>query len=462
MREAKLALLEAQVEQAQNDVLADSLNTLKEMLEAQKELINLQNEINGNVGINEKFQELYLSYTTKAAELVEFKYDLYDQQQKLTYYLNDSAGLYTSNKPLIAEQQKNITDWQNQIAALEAYTGKDKADLQADYNRLTQEYDNANADLLLKTQTATDAKTAWDNLFNTKYNIDNINAGTHRYLAALAELQIYGLSGIYIEDYTTFSDPRLEYYAGTSELPATLGSYRILLFAYESELIQIKYDLNNDLKSDEELLGVPSSGSGETAVAATGLHKQLEDAEALLKAAIGADPMDESEVDRLQSEVNDLKALVNYYTVIIERKKDEIKEFDALTAQVTGENKEAYFAEAKALGESTEVKTYFDALVPLQASQNTYDNISAERNIIGGYLSSFSDLPDVQAEIAELEANIANAEAYIAELENNLYDRHLAIQIIRNEISRLTEQISILEECVAIAKKAIDEYIAAM
>ena len=359
-------------------------------------------------------------------------------------------------------QEREIARYQAQIEAWQKYTGLDKADLQAEVDRLNQEQINAYSDYVLKSRQMNDARTAYNEALSAKYNINNVGAETHEVVKAFSDIMDYVYYDAIDNTYyypimpselntDAFEDERLQYENGY-----TLNAY--YYYVSESQISGGRLYLNNQIEICEDHIGVPSSGTGASAVAATGTYARLEDAQARLAAAVTA--KDETLIEQITIEIQQIEEELEEYNGYLADYKADLENFEALVKVITGETYEAYVAEVKALGESKEAKAYFDAAVLYVEAYDLYSDINSDYSVALDYLNNYGIL-DVQEQIDQLNSNIGDCQTRINNYRSNITDSESALQEAKDKIADLTERIAIQEEIVALALQAIDDFIAA-
>lgn len=435
------------------------LEAQNRLLKAQQENNRLQNELLTQA--SGQLQTLYRTYFNEVETLNKLKSDLNDANFTLVSAENGLISAEQTYNSLIAMEEREIARYQAQIEAWQKYTGLDKADLQAEVDRLYQERTNANSDYVLKLRQMNDATTAYNEALSAKYNINNVGAETHEVVKAFSDIMDYAYydaidninyyimpSVLYTDD---FEDERLQY-----EYGYTLNAY--YYYVSESQISGGRLYLNNQIEYYEDYIGVPSSGTGASAVAATGIYARLEDAQTRLAAAVTA--KDETLIEQITIEIQQIEEELEEYNGYLADSKADLENFEALVKVITGETYEAYVAEVKALGESEEAKAYFDAAVLYVEAYDLYSDINSDYSVALDYLNNYGIL-DVQEQIDQLNSNIGDCQTRINNYRSNITNSESALQKAKDKIADLTERIAIQEEIVALALQAIDDFIAA-
>ena len=474
--EAAWRLAQAEYEQAQADELAFKtekarakfeaqleailLEAQNRLLDAQKENNRLQNELLTQA--SKQLQTLYQTYFNEVGKLNDLKSQLNTANYTLVSAENNLISAEQTYNSLIATEEREIARYQAEIEAWQKYTGLDKADLQAEVDRLYQEQINANSDRVLKNRQMNDAKTAYNEALSAKYNINNVGAETHEVVKAFSNIMDY----VYYDaiDNTNyypimpsvlntddFEDERLQYESGY-----TLKAY--YYYVSESKISGGRLYLNQMIEYYESIIGAPSTGTGATAKPATGIYKTLEEAQTRLAAAVTA--KDETLIEQISIEIQQIEEKLEENNGYLADYKADLENFEALVKVITGETYEAYVAEVKALGETEEAKAYFDAAVLYVEAYDLYSDIDSDYSVALDYLNNYGIL-DVQKQIDQLNNNIGNCQTRINTYRSNITDSESALQAAKDKIADLTERIAIQEEIVALALQAIDDFIAA-
>ena len=446
------AEFEAQLEA----ILLEAQNRL---LEAQQQNNRLQNELLTQA--SEQLQTLYRTYFNEVGILNDLKSELNTANYTLVSYENNLISAEQTYNSLIAMEERDIARYQAEIEAWQKYTGLDKADLQAEVDRLYREQTNANSDYVLKRRQMNDAKTAYNEALSAKYDIYNVGAETHEVVKAFSDIMDYAYyDAIDNTNYypirpsvlnTDFEDERLQYESGYT-LDADY------YYVSESQISGGRLYLNQMIEYYESIIGVPSSGTGASAVAATGIYARLEDAQTRLADAVTA--KDETLIEQITIEIQQIEEELEEYNGYLADYKADLEDFEALVKVITGETYEAYVAEVKALGESEEAKAYFEAAVLYVEADDLYSDINSDYNVALDYLNNYGIL-DVQEQIDQLNTNIGYCQTRINNYRSNITDSESALQEAKDKIADLTERIAIQEEIVALALQAIDDFIAA-
>ena len=316
------AKFEAQLEA----ILLEAQNRL---LEAQKENNRLQNELLTQA--SEQLQTLYRTYFNEVGILNGLKSDLNDANYTLVRYENNLISAEQTYNSLIAMEEREIARYQAQIEAWQKYTGLDKADLQAEVDRLYQEQTNANSDYVLKRRQMNDAKTAYNEALSAKYSINNVGAETHEVVKAFSDIKDYLYYDAVDKNYyylipsvsysDDFEDDRLQY-----EYGYTLDAY--YYYVSESKISGGRLYLNQAIEDYESIIGAPATGTGATAKPATGIYARLEDAKTRLAAAVTA--KDETLIEQITIEIQQIEEELEENNGYLADYKADLEDFEAL------------------------------------------------------------------------------------------------------------------------------------
>ena len=442
------ARLEAILQEAQN-----------RLLEAQKENQRLQNEMLTQT--SGQLKELYTAYYSEVGTLNDLKEKLNTANIQLIRLENGLISAEQSNNSMIAIHERQIANYQAQIEAWQNYTGIDKADLDAEVERLWQERTNALNDRLLNTQQYQDALTAYNDYRNAKYSINNVGTESHDVVKAFRKLidftyydyQVNYDNYLYLTCYSVsvdFDDPRFEYEYGYS-LSATY--YELP----ESEITRGIQTLQANIDYLEGILGTEAV-TGADPKPATGLYLQLDDANKLLTEA--TNNKDQALIDQYTLQVQRLEELIAQYVEYLADAEKSLEDFNSLVTAISGDAYTAYVDEVKALGEGELAVAYFDAAALYLEAYELYNDINSQYSVAYSYANNYGIL-DVQEQIDILNSKIGDEQTSINNLKNNITNAEIALQNVQDNIADLTDRIAIQDEIVALALQAIDDFFAA-
>ena len=522
MREAKLAQLQALAQQAQYKAQQDSIQAAIDratsaaeieamLLQQQYNLLNWQYQMqllqtNIENEANQNVLNLYNAYKWEVNVLNNLKSQLNEQNALKLQYENDLITLENAVAKQVANLQKQIDAAKVELEAYQKYQESNYDELAAEVTRLQVEQDMAWSELAKANAARYEALSAKDDLlkpygeYNASSNFPtNVDKESHRMLIAMDSLSrlsnnpgdVFGnygkINGVSFMNHTTvtLNDERFKTNTdNTYELvniaieysnSITVGVYAI---APES-ILQTSLDI-------KEAIGVPSVESLTNPVVATNLYAEVEDAEDALKdaqdALVAAQKGDDEQV------------IVTAQTALIQRQRElaaaEEALGNALEAQAAferladevaldGEAYKAYVEEINALGENEVLVAYFDACVAHDEANDNYVEVSAQLKV-AEYLKNNGE--DVAQKITDLEEDIADNEKTIADLAGNVtiqwytdnegvvkgfyivgngQDYYtIVLEQVNNYITRLTEEIALQEEIVALAKAALDAALA--
>lgn len=426
MQEAQNRLLEAQLE-------ADRL--LREAMElADQHLIGL-----------------YQTYGNALNVLNNLKTQLTVQQNLLLQYEGELIAAEDLMAANIAISEERIKGWQAEIDAYNAYTGLDKADLDAEVLRLGTVKDNALSDYLVKQQITASAETALDNMLDETTDIYTIGANTMKQVVAIDNIEkILEKNNIYInvlvQDVITFEDDRFMYEQNPPEV--NVDCYALS----ESEITYARSLFMNKIQQEETLIGKPSTETTD----ATGLYIDLEAAEDALAAAEKADPQDPAYIEYCKGELLRCQEELSSAQNELAELNNDLETFESLVKEVT-EGQDKYKADLEALKDNELVKAYFDAEYNEMVANDTYLEANAQYNTANNLANNYG-LIDVQNEIRQLEQFIANEKLNILDF-NTLGEEEL-LQRCKDLIVSLEAQIDNQQKIVDIALKSIEDYLA--
>ena len=522
MREAKLAQLQALAQQAQYQAQQDSIQAAIDratsaaeieamLLQQQYNLLNWQYQMqllqtNIENEANQNVLNLYNAYKWEVNELNNLKSQLNEQNALKLQYEN---ALITSENAVakqVANLQKQIDAAKVELEAYQKYQESNYDELAAEVTRLQVEQDMAWSELAKANAARYEALSAKDDLlkpygeYNASSNIPtNVDKESHRMLIAMDSLSrlsnnpgdVFGnygtINGVSFMNHTTvtlnderFKTNKDDTYDLVSIAIEYSNSITVGVYAIAPEsILQTSLDI-------KEAIGVPSVESLTNPVVATNLYAEVEDAEDALKdaqdALVAAQKGDDEQV------------IVTAQTALIQRQRElaaaEEALGNALEAQAAferladevaldGEAYKAYVEEINALGENEVLVAYFDACVAHDEANDNYVEVSAQLKV-AEYLKNNGE--DVAQKIIDLEEDIADNEKTIADLAGNVtiqwytdnegvvigfyivgngQDYYtIVLEQVNNYITRLTEEIALQEEIVALAKAALDAALA--
>lgn len=196
---------------------------------------------------------------------------------------------------------------------------------------MRKEYDKVNALVGPKETARYNANKAFEEAsyrFNSyfypepNYNGENYVKDPINTVASVKTLEAKGWSNAYTWKYKELSANKSVIY------------YTLVASGVES----IKQQLANTLKYNKSYLGAPKAGE----TAATGLYRDLATAETNLENAKKADPVNQSDVDYWQGEVDQVKANIESAKKLIADNEADVEKFAALIATFSGDDLKAY------------------------------------------------------------------------------------------------------------------------
>ena len=493
LREAKVAEMQAQADQARYKAIQDSIQAAidratsaaeidalllqqqQALLEAQQELERIQREIENSA--NQNVIDLFDSYKNEVSELNGLRTQLNNANARLTMYENNLVSVEEAVAIQTEHYQGLIAETEAELEGYNSYTGLDKSELKAEVTRLETLLTIAQGDYAAKFQIQSNAKNDLDDYVNNHYSITDIGDETHRIIVAIDSL-VDVASNYYTINYNSetkiFTDDRLKYDNGVNK------SYTVTVYLVNPT------DILHARKAIKDAIGVPAA-TGENATPATLLYADVANAEAALKTAqdnlkAAQDSKDENAI--LNAEVN----LINAENALAKAKEAlaqalaEQVIFERLAAEVAvdGTTYAAYAAEIDGLETSEILTAYFDAYVECRDAQDYKNEIdgqlSAARNVNNLLTTDvqemIKELEDKIAEYNEIIENLGRPDEYVYydEDDDGVDDGYYIeygsdslerlIQQLNDEIADLTEQIAFQEEIVALAKAALEEALA--
>lgn len=516
MREAKLAQLQAQADQARYQAQLDSIEAaiknatsaaeleallLKQqqaLLEAQQQMERIQREMENDA--NSNIITLFNNYKSEVSELNGLKSQLNQQNANLAMYENNLISAEAAVATQTAYYQNLINVDSAKLLAYQAYSGLDYSELEAEENRLTAEKEIAQSARnvaqrerfnTLEPKNELIAPFDFNNGVNEKSHrmliamdsimtlANNPNSVFGQYYSGTAVNYISGTSVVIKDERFKDTNDNLDGHYNNYVNSITIGVRSI----YPEDILQMAYDI-------KVAIGEPAKDATNTAsaVPATNLYLDVDNAEAALKSA--------NEALTNAREGDDEQVIINAQESVYkaERRLADAQEklnnalgaqaaFERLAAEVdiNGEAYKAYIDEINALAANETIVAYFEACVAYDEAVNNFNEIDAQLNIVTKLKNQATD---IDAKIAELEKNIAEYKARIDNLgyeegtywfdnnNNNQQDDgelvfvrgskvyETLIQQTQDEIANLTEQIALQEEIVALAKAALDAALA--
>ena len=425
------------------------------LLEAQNRLLEAQKDHNDKMNelltqATDKLKELYRTYATEVNTLNSLKGQLNSANASLAQLENDLITTEDYVRSQVAILERDIASYEAQLSVWQNYSGTDKAELVAEQDRLYQEWYNSYNEYFLKVRIRDDAKNAYDEMVNTKYDINSIGTETHPVVKAIYKLYDYN-HPIYNTIPYEYSDSRLEYETGFT---LSADAYSLT----ESSILNQRAEFEQQISYYQDIIGKPASGSGASAVPATGIYASLADAQTRLDAAVTA--KDEALIEQITIEIQQIEEELEKYNGYLTDAQTDFEEFEELVKAATGEAHDAYIAEIEALKDNELTVAYFDASVEYLEAFNLTNELVNQYNAISDYIDNYNIL-DVQDQIDGINSEIAQLKQRINNFESQVTTKEQALQAAKDNIADLTERIAIQEEIVALALQAIDDFIAA-
>ena len=426
------------------------------LLEAQNRLLEAQKDHNDKMNAlltqaTDKLKELYRTYATEVNTLNSLKVQLNSANASLAQLENDLITTEEYVRSEVAILERDIASYEAQLSVWQNYSGTDKAELVAEQDRLYQEWYNSYNEYFLKVRIWNDAKNAYDEMVNTKYDINSIGTETHPVVKAIYKLHYDYNYPMYNTISYEYSDSRLEYETGFT---LSADAYSLT----ESSILNQRAEFEQQISDYQDIIGKPASGSGASAVPATGIYASLADAQTRLAAAVTA--KDEALIEQITIEIQRIEEELEKYNGYLADAQTDSEEFEELVKAATGEAHDAYIAEIEALKDNELTVAYFDASVEYLEASNLTNELVNQYNAISDYIQNYGIL-DVQDQIDGINSAIAQLKQQINSFESQVTTKEQALQAAKDNIADLTERIAIQEEIVALALQAIDDFIAA-
>lgn len=457
--QAEYLKAQAAYENARAEAEAWELERLKEnyernleaiMQEAENRLIEAQNEAErlrreARNASDENLRNLYYTYYDELTKLNDLKAELNRQELLRLQYEAELISAQEVKNAELAILQANLDNLQAQMDAYNAYTGLDKADLDAEVLRLFTLKENAWSDRLAKMQMASEAEVALDGMLEETYDISNIGPNTIREIVVFDSLSYgYGLTLYFGE--ITFTDERFQYEAYPPERTVRTWSFR------ESEITAKRAELMQRVEYITNGIGKPSTETEP----ATGLYINLEAAEAALKAAEAADPQDPVLIEQCKADLLKAQEDLARANENLESYKESLKDFERLIKEVTGENLDKYMANLLALKDHELMKAYFNAEYDAMLADSKYWEIDAQYSAADDLANNYGII-DVQAQIRNIESQMATVKEQIARW--TVINEEMMLKQVEDQIATLNAQIGIQQTVVDLALKAIEDYL---
>lgn len=441
----------AAAEQAAADQIQFELQKAKEAYERNLEAINLEAQnrlLQAKIDAAEKekeflalaseqLKELYRQYAAEVNTLDVLKSDLNYQNNLIAQYETQSISIEKANAAQKAIYEKEILGYQKQIEAYKAYEGKDKSELQEEVGKLYTIWSNENYNYTQARIVANNAYTAYaEALESVTPFAENVTLKTLQAVYTIYQLGYYQV--ITTEDFIINE----EFGLSTTKFALTNSEYSML--SAKNELADREAEI-------KEYLGTPATEKE----AATGYYANLKTWEDRLAELQKAETPDEEEIRTAKEQIAMWTDMIANAKEQLAEATQNIKDFDTAVAAFAGDDWKAYEAALEGLKSNESVVAYINALIAEDDAWERVDQAVAEYN--AAYELANNSV-NAQEMILEYEQLIAQNELYISQLTNN-YD--VLLQQAKDNVARLTTQIELQEAVVAIAKKNLDDAIAA-
>lgn len=429
--EAEFNLQKARDEYERN-LEAINLEAQNRLLQAQLEAQSI--EMQFLTLLNNQLAELYDAYATELSELQGYQSQLNSQKNLLEQY---KLSLI-SQQAYVARQtnlwKENIADYQAQINAYNAYEGLDWDDLNDQMTTIRLQRSNANQTYIQKQQQTLTAQQAYNKVINTF--VAGEEGVTLKTVLAVETLQDLGFYNIYTEPFVIDEENNL-----------SVNEY----FLNGEEAVVIKrQNLASALESAQTTLGKEAVGETD----ASGLYLQLENAKKDLADAEKAE--NESDINYWTREIARINDEIAEAKVNVAEAEQDVKDFEAAIASFSGTDLTAYENALKALQTNETVVAYVEAIKAEDKAKDTYDELDAQYYVLNDLRNASVD---AQNQIATLQQNIDNLNEQIAQLSTLSQER--LVQQAEDEIARLEARIEAQQAVVDLAKKNLDNAIAA-
>ena len=374
---------------------------------------------------DKRLRELYSQYSIAVGELNQYTGRKLNAVTELTALESGIVDFKTQQEINIARQERYIANYNFQIGLYEKYEKVDKTELDQKAITLRKEYDKVNALVGPKETARYNANKAFEEAsyrFNSYYypepnsNGENYVKDPIKTVASVKTFETKRWWNVYAQENKALSANK------------SIPYYTLNASGVESK----KQELANTLKYNKSYLGTPKAGE----TPAKGLYKDLATAETNLENAKKADPVNQSDVDYWQGEVDQVKANIESAKKLIADNEADVAEFAALIATFSGDDLKAYdkaVEDQKALAEALET-----ALKELNAAQEASSKAEAEWQTAA---SAANSTFDVNVEIENLKNEIARSEEKIIDYKSAINSKEDAIASKKAEIEIINTQI---------------------
>ena len=503
LREAKVALLQAEADQARYKAMEDSITAAikqqasaaeleallaryqKELLQYQLEMQQKENELIGNA--NQHVQNLYANYTNAVTELNTLQENLFKAQLNLSKANADLLDAQTYVAEQTAIQNEAIAKAQAQIEIYNNYSGVDKGEVQKQYDALDQNTKTLLSDMVSKRTLSNQAYQDVKDYIADYYTLRNKNQGYNELETTVVLLKTIDTIR---NEYSEFIKEARQTLSNkifivkenmTVELPADFDYTRT--FTNQPKSIDyIVYSLDAEVR--EALIGVVEDDiddyinttlgeEGTATTAATGLYLDVQIAKTKLDNVNASPNATDDEKKTAQKEYdNALEALAEGEATLAE-KEAGLETLNRLL-KAYDDGYDAYVAELDAFAKGELVNAYFQSVIVYEEAYDKHQENENAKNALNKLINK-PNIIDVQALIEEQEDIIAKAEEDIENLslinnyigenddllnagdasKNEVLAQYI-IDYITGQIAQIEEQIAVQEQIVADAKAALD------
>ena len=503
LREAKVALLQAEADQARYKAMEDSITAAikqqasaaeleallaryqKELLQYQLEMQQKENELIGNA--NQHVQNLYANYTNAVTELNTLQENLFKAQLNLSKANADLLDAQTYVAEQTAIQNEAIAKAQAQIEIYNNYSGVDKGEVQKQYDALDQNTKTLLSDMVSKRTLSNQAYQDVKDYIADYYTLRNKNQGYNELETTVVLLKTIDTIR---NEYSEFIKEARQTLSNkifivkenmTVELPADFD-YTRTFTNQPNSIDYIVYSLDAEVR--EALIGVVEDDiddyinttlgeEGTATTAATGLYLDVQIAKTKLDNVNASPNATDDEKKTAQKEYdNALEALAEGEATLAE-KEAGLETLNRLL-KAYDDGYDAYVAELDAFAKGELVNAYFQSVIVYEEAYDKHQENENAKNALNKLINK-PNIIDVQALIEEQEDIIAKAEEDIENLslinnyigenddllnagdasKNEVLAQYI-IDYITGQIAQIEEQIAVQEQIVADAKAALD------
>lgn len=418
----------------------------RDLLSAQIQIENYEKQLLNKA--NEELRSLYEQYAWAVENTTYYqtrKIDLTNQIAKA------EAGLLTSEESAalsIARYEDEIAYQELLISLYEKYDGADiealdkaKADAQFAYNK-------AQDTVRIKKVARDDAKVAYENArFVREYydwgysNHDILSMWSLDEVGEKALALVEGARIVGNYNWNALNEEE-------KELSEALGLTYTYYSLNEDIAAATTMDLENNVEWREEVIGKAAEGETE----ATGLYKDLADAEKAKADALTADP--NADVSSYDDQITRINADIQQWSIWLADDKEKLAEFKAAVASFEGEGKAAY---DKFITDLTALVAAYDkAEAEYQAAMKA--RAEADAAYQAAYNLAYQN--DAKAQIRSCESTILMYQEWIQGSKNGISDKEAQIAQLKVELANVEAELAARQAIVDTLKAQIDAMLA--